>query len=290
MVISRILTNNAVVVKSAKGKDQIVCGKGIGFKKRIGQEIDESLVNQTFILAPDSEIQVQLEQLLMEIPLDYLETANEIVNMARMTLNIPLGDSLVISLADHIQETIRRYREGIRITNGMKWEVQRFYETEYEVGLLAKHMLERTFGAELPDDEAAAIALHIVNAETSGSTLDVTMKITDLIQDVIRIVRIFYGMEFDENSGYYYRFITHLKHFSRRILCGEQFLDDSNRELAAIVFEKYNKAYQCTLKVADFLKKKLNYQISDEEKMYITIHIHTTVSKGSPTKGVEDEI
>lgn len=281
MIIHRILTNNAVVVVNERGKEKIVCGKGIAYKKKPGQMIDENIINQTFVLAPDHKIQQQLEQLLMDLPLEFVELANEIVCMARMALQVNLSDSLIISLADHIYETMRRYREGIQLSHGMIWEIQRFYETEYEVGLLAKNMVERAFGVELPDDEAAYIAVHIVNAETEGATLEETMKMTNLIRDMIRIVRIFFGIDFDEKSGYYYRFVTHLKYFAKRILKGEQFTDDDNAELAAIVFEKYYKAYECTCKVGEFVQKKLNYQISDEEKMYITIHIHAAVSKGS---------
>ena len=41
MRICRILTNNALVVLDEKGKEQIVCGKGIGYKKRPGDNVDD---------------------------------------------------------------------------------------------------------------------------------------------------------------------------------------------------------------------------------------------------------
>lgn len=289
MEIHRILTNNAVVVFDEHGNEQIVCGKGIAFKKKRGQEIDESLINQTFILKPNNKIQLQLEQLLTNLPLEFVELAYEIVSISRMTLRVTISDSLIISLADHIHETMRRYKEGIAISNGMIWDIQRFYETEYEVGLIAKHRIEQTFNVELPDDEAAYIAMHIVNAETDGSTLDETMKMTKLIQDIIRIVRIYFCIEFDEKSGYFYRFVTHLKYFARRILTGEQFKDGTNVELAQIVFAKYHEAYRCASKIGEYVKKKMHYIVTDEEKMYLTIHINSAVSKGSKKKERSDE-
>ena len=280
MKINRILTNNAVVIMNENGNEQIVCGKGIAYKKKPGEEIDESLINQTFVLMPDSNLSKQLEQLLTDIPLEYVCLSNDIVKMGEVTMGTQLSGSLVISLADHIYETMRRYRENILISNGLIWEIQRFYEKEYEIGLLAKEMVEKTFHVELPNDEAAYIAMHIVNAETDNSSMEETMKVTKIIQDTIRIVRLFFGIEFDENSGYYYRFLTHLKYFARRVLRGEENTDDNNSELAKIIFDKYASAYECTKKIESHLREKSNYQISDEEKMYLTIHIHSVVSKG----------
>lgn len=39
MIIKRVLTNNAAVIQE-KGKEKIVCGKGLAFKKKPGMEID----------------------------------------------------------------------------------------------------------------------------------------------------------------------------------------------------------------------------------------------------------
>ena len=39
-----ILTNNALVVLDEKKREKIVCGKGIGFKKRAGDDLDPTLV------------------------------------------------------------------------------------------------------------------------------------------------------------------------------------------------------------------------------------------------------
>ncbi|MCH1939842.1 BglG family transcription antiterminator LicT [Holdemania massiliensis] len=281
MKIHRILTNNAAVVINENGNDQIVCGKGIAYKKKCGEEIDPTLVTQMFVMMPDSKLFSQLEQLLTDIPLDYVILSHEIVKMARVSMGLKLSDSLIISLADHIYGTMRRYREGFSISNGLMWEIQRFYEKEYEIGLLAKEMIEKKFQIELPLDEAAYIAMHIVNAETKDSTLDETMRITKLIQDIIKIIRMFFKVELDESSGYYYRFITHLKYFARRILRNEEVGEQDNSELSKLIFEKYKSAYACSEKIEQFLLDKFDYRISDEEKMYLTIHIHSAVTKSA---------
>lgn len=47
----------------------------------------------------------------------------------------------------------------------MLWEIKRFYKQEYSIGTKALEIIKDDFEVSLPKDEAASIALHIVNAE-----------------------------------------------------------------------------------------------------------------------------
>lgn len=282
MKINRILTNNAVIVLNESGKESIVCGKGIGFKKKPGDFIDEELINKRFISIDDESLLHHLEQLIETIPFEYICLADDIVKMIQISSQSK-GKTrfpLVVALADHIYGMMHRRQENITIGLGLKYEVKRFYEKEYELGLVAKEMIENRFNVSLPDDEAAYIALHIVNAQIDGFSLDETYKMTQLIQDILTIVRRVFNTEFDENSGYYYRFVTHLKFFAKRVLKNEVQCNETN-DLAEIVFSKYSSSYQCALKIASFLYETRSYQINNEELMYLTIHIHTAVNKAS---------
>ena len=49
MIIHRILNNNVVITLDKEGKECVVCGKGIAFKKKIGDEIDSKEVNKVFV-------------------------------------------------------------------------------------------------------------------------------------------------------------------------------------------------------------------------------------------------
>lgn len=285
MRIERILTNNALVVLDEKRREKVVCGKGIGFKKRAGDDLDPALVEKTYTLASDGKVNNQLELLLAELPMEYVELSDRIVQMSRITLNQKLSDSLIISLADHLYYTLQRFQEGTPIVNGLTWEIKQFYEKEFEVALLAVDMVEETFGIRLPEAETAFVTMHIVNAEAEDSTIDETFRITKIIQDVLNIVGRTFAMEFDTSSSYYYRFITHLKFFARRVLRGEQYLEASSEDLADIVFAKYKEPFRCAQKVGEFLKKQYIYELTVEELMYLTIHIRLVVSKASRAAG-----
>ncbi|MDO4664565.1 MAG: PRD domain-containing protein [Erysipelotrichaceae bacterium] len=218
MRIQRVLTNNAVLVLDENHKESILCGKGIGFKKHTGDKIDESLINQRFISIDDESLLHHLEQLIDTIPYEYLCLADDIVKMIQISTQGKMNSPLVVALADHIYGVMQRKKENIVIGLGLKYEVMRFYKKEYELGMIAKEMIENRLNVTLPNDEAAYIALHIVNAQNDGFSMDGIYTITRLIQDILAIVRRFFHIEFDEESAYYYRFITHLKFFSQRIL------------------------------------------------------------------------
>lgn len=133
MVIYRVLTNNAVVIINESGNEQIVCGKGLAFKKRSGDTIDKNLIKQVFILGGNS-LTSKYEELLLEIPIEYVEIAHDIIEYAQISLAKPLNDSLILTLSDHLFTAIQRHKEGIIISNSLLWDIQQLYENEFEIG------------------------------------------------------------------------------------------------------------------------------------------------------------
>lgn len=281
MIIKRILTNNAVVIDDENQQEKIVCGKGIAFKKRPGMEIDEMSINQTFILEGGGEYS-RFEQLLKDVPLEYLELSSEIINMAKLEFAKKFKDNVIITLSDHLYVAIKRCREGMTISNPLLWDIKNFYEIEYDIGLCALELIKNKFHIQLPDDEAGFIALHIVNVELDEDNMDHIFQVTKVIQEIMTIVKYHFHAEFDTSNVYYYRFITHLKFFALRLLKDNQFNEDEENELLDVVKDKYCTSYECVLKIKDFLEKKYNYTLQEDEIVYLTIHVHRVVHK---TKG-----
>lgn len=281
MIIKRILTNNAVVIDDENQQEKIVCGKGMAFKKRPGMEIDEMSINQTFILEGGGEYS-RFEQLLKDVPLEYLELSSEIINMAKLEFAKKFKDNVIITLSDHLYVAIKRCREGMTISNPLLWDIKNFYEIEYDIGLRALELIKNKFHIQLPNDEAGFIALHIVNVELDEDNMDHIFQVTKVIQEIMTIVKYHFHAEFDTSNVYYYRFITHLKFFALRLLKDNQFNEDEENELLDVVKDKYCTSYECVLKIKDFLEKKYNYTLQEDEIVYLTIHVHRVVHK---TKG-----
>lgn len=278
MIIKRVLTNNAVIIDNPNGKEKIVCGKGIAYKKRSGDVIETSLINQVFILESDLNMN-KYEQLLKDVPIEYIRLAYDITEMARLEFAKKFNDSMIVTLSDHLYTAIQRSNEGLRIVNAMLWDIKNFYEIEFEIGLKAISMIKKQMKIELPEDEAGFIALHIVNAQMDESNMENIYKVTKLIQEITTIVKYHFHLEYDITSAYYYRFITHLKFFSLRLFHNKQNEEDDEMELMDVVKDKYATAYACALKVKAFLAKKYNYSLKEDELLYLAIHIHRIATK-----------
>lgn len=131
----------------------------------------------------------------------------------------------------------------------------------------------------MPEDEAGFIAMHIVSSEVGKDMGDV-YEITNLIQEVLSIVKLYFQVELDENSLSYYRFVTHLKYFGKRIFTkATQNNDPLNQDLLEIMKEKYIQSYLCSLKIKTFIKERYNYVLESEECLFLTIHIAKVIQE-----------
>ena len=201
------------------------------------------------------------------------------ITYAKKVLDIQLSDSLYISLSDHIYTAVERHKEGIPLKNPMLWEIKRYYEPEFEIGMQTLSRIKEIFNEELPEDEAAFIATHLVDASINSGSVEQVYEITSVIQDITNIVKYFFHIEYDPKSVYYYRFITHVRFFAQRLVLNEMYGKGEEDELYQIIKEKYKNAYQCVLKIEEYIKKKFNYDITNDEKLYLMIHIKRIVYK-----------
>lgn len=92
-------------------------------------------------------------------------------------------------------------------------------------------------------------------------------------------VKYFFQVEFDEDDVYYYRFITHLRFFAKRLVEKKIYRDEENDDLLDVIKEKYQNAYRCVEKITQFIHKKYHYDLSKEERLYLTIHIERVIMK-----------
>lgn len=215
MNIVKVLNNNVVLSMDENQEDVIVLGNGIAFQKKYGDQIDDSKIERIFT-QQIPELTARFQKMLSEIPMDFLEIAEKIILNAKLKLNHDFNDNLYISLMDHINFTIQRYREGMLIENRLLLETKVLYKDEFAAGKEAVELINTTFDVQLPEDEAAFIALHFVNASTGGSMQD-TVQQTRIVQDTLTVIKNFFNMTFQEDSISYYRLVTHLKFFAQRI-------------------------------------------------------------------------
>lgn len=270
MKIEKVLNNNVAVTRDEKGREVVVMGRGIAFQGKPGGEINKERVEKTFMIT-DESVAGKFQQLMASIPMAHMLLSERIINYARINLGKKLNDSIYVTLPDHISTAIARYREGIILTNPLLWDIRRFYKDEFQIGLKANQVVKEETGVEFREDEAAFIAMHFVNAQL-GEQMNTVYDITYIMQEICKIVRDFFCMEFDEDSLDYYRFITHIKFFAQRVLGGTHYEDDS-ADILEMIRYKYPDAFACTEKIGKFILEKYQYDCKSEELLYLTAHI-----------------
>ena len=270
MTIDKIINNNVVITVADNGRETVVMGRGIGFQTRAGQRVDEKKIEKRFVLDSKSDTG-RFGELVQSIPLEHFEVSMKIIEYAMQVMQRRLSNSIYISLTDHINFALERYKSGLVFENPLLQEVRRFYPSEYLIGEYAVAMVEHDLGVKLPIDEAVSIALHFVNAEYKTAMSD-TMNITTLIRQILNIVDIELNTKLDEFGLHYSRFVTHLKFLAYRVFAG-QMMNQQEKELVEMVQRLYTREYAISEKIAAFIAEKYNHEISPEEKSYLTLHI-----------------
>ena len=276
MKIDKIFNNNAVMVKEDNGRDAVIIGCGLAFRKKIGDEVDESLIEKTFILKEKDTLE-KFKMILEHIPTEQISLCYDIVEYAKNMLNCELNDYIYVTLTDHISYTLKLFDEGIERPNILIWEIKKFYPKEYNIGLKALEFIESELGKKINEEEAGNIALHLITAQINvkSDKTDIAYSMTKKIQDILNIVKYTYDIELDEHSLNYERFITHLRFFFKRLNNKTQYRNENEDFLLQQVKEKYKDAYKCMLKI----EKYLNIELSYEEQLYLTLHIKRIVNR-----------
>ena len=274
MKINKIINNNIVSCIDYDGKEIIVMGRGIGFGTRIGNFVKKEKIEKVFKI--DNEISLnKFKDILLKLPLEHIKISADIIIYAKKLLNRKLNQNIYITLTDHINFAIERFKNNIKFENPILNEIQMFYKEEYIVGEYAINIIKNKLGLDLSSSEAGFIALHIVNAEYTNNINDI-MSITNLIQNAIIIVKNYFQIDVDESSLDYQRFVTHLRFLAQRIISNKM-LNNQNDDFNKIISTMYPKEYQCSIEIKNYIKNNYNKNVTDEEIVYLAVHIKRLV-------------
>lgn len=270
IIIEKVINNNIISAYEKSGAEVIVMGRGIGFKKKQGEVVPADQISKIFRIKSRT-LTEQFKELLANMPLERVRISDEIISHAKDHLKLKLNQSIYVTLTDHINFAIERVSQGIEPQNALLWEIKRFYPQEFQLGIYALELIHDRLGILLPEDEAGFIALHFVNAEY-GTDIRDAVKFPDQMQAIVDIVERDLGILLDESSLHYERFMTHIKFLIQRIY-RKELLSSEDRELSLLMQRKYPREYQCSLKVAEYIMQATGSRLSEEEIMYLSVHI-----------------
>ena len=270
MRIHKIINHNIVISQDESGNEIILMGRGIAYQKKKNDVIVEALIEKRFHLEKEV-ISDNFIELLREIPEDVINVTHEVIEYIKDSMSRQINNRIYLTLLDHINYAVVRYLQGIQFNSMLLVEIKQLYKEEIKVAQEARLIINQRLMVNLPEDEAAFIALHIVNAQLELDITEIT-QVTTLINEILNIVRYHFKIKLDETSLDYDRFITHLKFFARRLLRSQTKTAD-DVALYEIVKERYPNEHKCVEIIEAHIKKVHDQELSLSEKLYLMMHL-----------------
>ncbi|MGL5978337.1 MAG: PRD domain-containing protein, partial [Erysipelotrichaceae bacterium] len=188
MICKRVLNNNVILAEDTSFQEYILIGRGLGLSSKPRIQVAMQQVEKRFVL--DSEaLSTKFQTFLAEIPGNHLALSNEIITMAETELSCTFSSETYIALADHITYVIKRSKQNKEIKNALLWEIKKLYPKEYQTGVKAVQMLRSYEKIKMGEDEAGFIALHFVNGQNLETSMEKTLKISNIISDIVAVIK-----------------------------------------------------------------------------------------------------
>ncbi len=264
------INNNTVICVDSSGAEIVAMGKGIGFPA-VPREVSLGEIERTFYDVKSSQL-----QLFQEIPEEVLLFSAQIIDIARNELTNELSPNAVFTLADHISFCIERARKQIHVRMPLAYDVEQMYPKEYRIGKYAVSRIWKQFHVGLQNDEAVGIAMNIVNSEiypTNEAESNRDISDEKMLEDITEIVESEYRIIIERETFSYARYATHLQYLFQRIHAGKT-IDTDNLQMYGTMQEEYPELTACVDRIADHLNSQWGCDLSEEEKLYIGLHVN----------------
>lgn len=279
MKVLRVFNNNLVLVKDDADREVILTGRGLGFQVRPGQDVDTSKIERTF-MPVDGRDPDHLGQLLSAIRADHVDLVVSALADVRVDDSIARNPALIVALADHVSFAIGRLEKGQTSEYPLISEVKSLYAAEYAQAEALTAAINKRLDVPLPDTEAVALALHLVNAGFSTGDLSYTYTMTAIIQQLIAVIEQTYHRDLDRTSVSVGRFITHLRYLFVRIHQHSQ-LANQPSAIGTAIRESFPVATTCAERLAAVIELRLGSALTDDELSYLVLHVARVASDPS---------
>jgi transcriptional antiterminator len=266
-VVTKIYNNNIISV-NMDGVERILFNKGIGFGKKIGDQIKKGTeVEKIFVMENEDNLR-NFEQVIENTDEEFLALCEKMISLISTELKEDLDERIHVALVDHLNFAVKRLSDKEEIANPFLMEVKALYSQDYSVAEKVAEALEKETKIKIPESEVGFIALHIHSARTSGKLTN-TLRSTQLINMIVRFIEHELGIQLDKNSLDYARFLTHLRFAIKRILTNIIIKNDFIRSIKS----KYKLSFKIAKGVSKILVERLEKDVTEDETAYLAMHI-----------------
>ena len=265
-----MLNNNVVLARDEIGREAILTGRGLGFQRKRGQDVDASLISRRYIPADNAQ---SVAEVIAGIPLERLALIERVFRKAARGLNTDVPSSTLIAVVDHLNQAMARVYQGLTMDYPLRAEVAHLHPEELR---LAEAMVEEINAAQevqLPRGEAVALALHLFTAAIGAPSAQAASEQSRLIGQVMGLLEKSFGEAFDADSVNAARFAVHLRYFLVRARTAVQIEDGTSSLVAEALRVSDPDAYRVARRIRDLLEIRLNTAVTDDETAYLALHV-----------------
>lgn len=262
------INNNVALCKDSDNRDLIAFSIGIGFGRMPYYITDMGKIDRTFYSVKNEYI-----SLLQEIPEEIIKLCIESVDYARSVIKNEINETLYFILADHINYAIERANQGIFMQTYLFHDIQSYHPKETEIALKIVSSIKKNFKVDLPQDEAGIIAMHIFENEVRNDAEKPEADYGKVTKSITKIVEEEFELIIDKESFNYSRFISHVQYLFLRRRDKIAIVSD-NHNLFEEMKKDYPKSYECACKIQNYFNQELNWDLTEEEKLYLILHIN----------------
>lgn len=271
------MNNNVSLVRTSKGEELIVIGKGIAFGKKKGELISEDQVEKVFRMKTE-ESRENFMALLKDVPLDFITVTYEIIDNLSKKYQYPVQEYLYVTLTDHIYCSYQAISQG-RYKDSNLPDISVKYSVAFQIAKEAFEIYRQKLTENFPEDEIIRIAYHFINAEGENEVevVEFIDKRKEILKSVENVLRSYEIQRTPENNNFYDRFMIHLNYFL-------DYLDrsrDDNQSLLDMeehIKQTYPRAFEVGSKIYDVITQHTGLDLYKSERVYLVLHIQRLLS------------
>ena len=269
------INNNVLLCRDGNGQEVIAMGRGLGFAP-LPREVPLSEIERTFY-----QVNSRYIDSLQDLPKEVMDFCADMMDIVASQIPCELSPNAVFTLADHMAFALERMRRHMYIRMLPPFDLQHLYPDEWRSG---KYIWERAckeFGVQLPKEEIVGITMNLINSrvgESDGKKNDRLEEDARMLDDITHIIESRFRVIIDRDGFNYSRFVTHMEYLFQRIHRHESVASD-NLQIYDTMINGYPDIAACVDKIAAHIGKAWNCTLSEEEKLYLMLHINRICSK-----------
>lgn len=266
--VEKILNHNVVLCRDESQRNLIAFGTGIGFNKKSGDSLDEARIVNLYGL----KNLARYEKLISETEDQIVFLSEQIIRELEECFSQDFDRNIHVSLLDHLQFSVKRYRENMIVQNVFLDETAYFYPKEFAFAKQALAMVNESLKINLPLSEAGFLCMHI-HAALHHEDLSFTNFSFQVMQDILGLIETDLGIDLKQYEDARQRLMTHIRFAIKRSLEHSEIQND----LQEVIQERYVRAFALAKKISTVVQEKYDLSLNEAELAYLSIHLENII-------------